>query len=276
VTWRIAVLVVLGLVVVRLAFLVRAVACGKLPWTRLLLPSIVVIEGIGLAGHAMWQVRLGTAVALEITFVVVAIRALRRKGGELPEIGIARALEALVPAAIARLAAIELVIVGLAARFVAGGWRRPTPAGFTYHRENGLRMMLPMLPLLAVGDILLLELVILPHAALWLRIVLHVLAGYGLVWLIGLYASARARPHRLVDGRLELHRGVLRRAVVEVAQIASVMPLPSFADDWKKRAYLKGTVRLDLGAAHVLELKLRDGTRMIVGVDDPAAFTAAV
>ncbi len=269
-------LVVLGLVVVRLAFLVRAVACGKLPWTRLLLPSIVVIEGIGLAGHAMWQVRLGTAVALEITFVVVAIRALRRKGGELPEIGIARALEALVPAAIARLAAIELVIVGLAARFVAGGWRRPTPAGFTYHRENGLRMMLPMLPLLAVGDILLLELVILPHAALWLRIVLHVLAGYGLVWLIGLYASARARPHRLVDGRLELHRGVLRRAVVEVAQIASVMPLPSFADDWKKRAYLKGTVRLDLGAAHVLELKLRDGTRMIVGVDDPAAFTAAV
>jgi hypothetical protein len=269
-------LVVLGLVAVRLVLLVRAVACRKLPWTRLLLPGIVVLEGAGLAGHGLWQVRLGTAVALEVTFVVVAIRALRRRGDELPERGIARALEALLPPAVARLAAIELVIVGLAARFVVGGWRRPTPAGFTYHRENGLRTMLPILPLLGVGDVLLLELVILPHAALWLRIVVHVLAAYGLVWLIGLYASTRARPHRLVDGRLELYRGVLRHASVEVAQIASIAPLPSFADDWKKRAYLKHAIRLDLGAAHVLEMKLRDGRRMIVGVDDPAAFTAAV
>lgn len=270
------VLVVLGLVAVRIAFLVRAVACGKLPWTRLLLPSIVLIEGLGLAGHGLWQLRLGTAIALEVTFIAVAIRAVRRRGRELPERGIARALESLVPPAIARLAAIELVLVGLAARFVCGGWRRPTPAGFTYHRENGLRTMLPLLPLLGVGDVLLLELVILPHATLWLRIVVHVLAAYGLVWLVGLYASARARPHRLVDGVLELHRGVLRHATVDVAQIASIAPLPSFADDWKKRAYLKRTVRLDLGAAHVLELTLRDGTRLIVGVDDPAAFTAAL
>lgn len=177
---------------------------------------------------------------------------------------------------VARLAAIEIVLIREATRFLFGGWRRPAPPGFHYHRESGLRTLLPILPLIGVGDVLLLELVILPHAAGWLRVVLHVVAAYGLVWLIGLYATARVRPHRLVDGRLTLHRGVLRERTIEVAQIASVAPLPSFADDWKQRAYLRGTIRLDLAGGTVLEIKLHDGTRLVVAVDQPAPFIAAL
>lgn len=175
-----------------------------------------------------------------------------------------------------RLALIELVIVGSALRFLAGGWRRPLPAGFSYHRESGLRVLLALLPLLAVGDILLLELVILPHAQAWLRVLLHALGVYGLLWLVGMYATARTRPHQLVGDQLVLHRAALERLVVPVDQIVSIEPLPSFADDWKKRAYLKGAIRLDLAGPTILELRLRDSSRVMIAVDDPRAFTAAV
>ncbi|MFN0246148.1 MAG: hypothetical protein ACKV2T_04525 [Kofleriaceae bacterium] len=251
---------------------------GKLPWTRLLLPALVVVLLVGFAvGEALWPVRVGLLVALEIAFVVVAIRVfVRRDASERAEVAIARALEALVPPAIARLAAVEMTLVGMAVRFVAGGWRRRVPEGVTYHRESGLRLMLPIIPLLAVGDILLLELVVLPRAAMWVRVVVHVLAAYGLVWMIGLYAAMRERPHRVVDGRLELYRGVLRSHVVEVAQIESIAAMPEFGDDWKKRAYLKGTVRMAVGGGTTLVITMRDGTRIVVGVDDPAAFRAAV
>lgn len=166
------------------------------------------------------------------------------------------------------------MIIGSALHFLAGGWRRPLPAGFSYHRENGLRVGLALLPLLAVGDILLLELVIVPHVPAWLRIVLHVLGGYGLLWLVGMYATARTRPHQVVADQLVLHCGALRSRAVPVDQIASIEPLPSFADDWKKRAYLRNTLRLDLPGPAILELRLRDSSRVIVAVDDPAAFTA--
>jgi len=274
--WRLVLAIALALLGVRLVGLVVDVVRGALPWTRLLLPSIVWIEAAGASGSALWQLRLATAIALELLFVVVAIHALRRRDTDGPiEERLARALESLVPPPIARLAAIELVLVGFAMSFLAGGWRRPTPAGFTSHRESGLRTMLPLLPLLAAGDVLLLELVILPRASTSLRIAVHALAAYGLVWLVGVYASIRARPHRLVNGRLELHRGIFRTMTLDVDQIVSIEPLPPFADDWKKRAYLRGAERLDLGGAPVLEIELRDHTRALVAVDDPAAFSAA-
>ncbi len=257
---------------------VRDVARGKLPWTRLLLPTIALVLLVGLVvGDRLWHVRVGVVVALEVAFVVAAIRVfVRRDKRERAEVAIARGLEAVVPRFVARLAAIEMTLVAMAARFVAGGWRRAVPEGFTYHRQSGLRMMLPMIPLLAVGDVLLLELVVLPRAALWARVVVHVVAAYGLVWLVGLYAAMRERPHRIAVGRVELHRGVLRSGVVELAEIESVQRLPEFADDWKKRAYLKGAARMDIGGGTVVEIKLRDGTRVVVSVDEPDAFRAAL
>lgn len=293
-SWQSAFALALAVLGVRVIVMAWGAAQRELPWSRLLLPGIILLEGVGLwwrGSAVLWQVRLGTAVVLELAFVVVAIRELRRTaaGAEPLEARIARALGAVLPPRAARLVAFELVIVGSALRFVIGGWRREVPAGFTYHRESTLRLLLPILPLLGIGDILLLELVLLPHAATWLRVVVHGLAIYGLIWLVGLYASLRARPHQLADGRLTLHRGILGRLDVPVAQIASIDELPSFADDWKKRAYCKGAIRIDVAGPTILELRLRtaarpigvlgDGatsTRVLVTVDEPASFTAAI
>ena len=281
--WHAAFGVTLALVGARVAVMAWGVARRELPWPRLLLPGIIVLEGVGLwwrGSAALWQVRLGTAVVFEVAFVVLAIRGLRRtrRSAEPPEARIAQAFAPLLPPRVARLAAFELVLVGTAVRFLAGGWRRPAPPGFTYHRESGLRMFLPMLPLLGIGDVLLLELVVLPDAAPWLRVLVHVLAVYGLIWMVGLYASLRARPHQVADGQLVLHRGILRRLVVPLDQIVSIDPLPSFADDWKRRTYCKGALRLDVAGPTILELRLRTppGTRVLVAVDDPTAFTAAL
>jgi hypothetical protein len=290
--WHDAFAVVLALLGVRIAVIAWRAARHELPWLRLVLPAIILVEGIGLYGSSSaWQVRLATAVLLELTFVVVAIRELWRiaPGDDPLEVRIARAFDALLPARFARLVAFELVIVGAALRFLAGGWRRPIPRGFTYHRASGLRFLLPLLPLLAVGDVLLLELVILAHAPMWLRVGLHVLGNYGLIWLVGLYATVRARPHQLRGDRVLLNRGILGRVTLDVGEIVSIDPLPSFADDWKKRAYCKGAIRIDIAGPPILELQLRSAvrpigilgegpprTRVLVAVDEPAEFMAAM
>ena len=186
-------------------------------------------------------------------------------------------------------AVVTTAVLGSAVRFVFGGWRRPVPVGFTYHRESGMRMLLPILPLLAIGDVLLLDLLILPDAAWWLRLVVHGVAIYGLIWLVGLYASVRARPHTIANGRLTLHRGMLRHVEVPLADVAAVERLPSFGDDWKKRAYCKGAIRVDVAGGAVVELRLRTparaigvlgegpaSTRVLLAVDDPAPFIAAI
>jgi hypothetical protein len=139
-----------------------------------------------------------------------------------------------------------------------------------------LRLFLQFLPLLAIGDVLLVELVILPHAATWLRVLVHALGATSLLWLVFVYVSFRARPHELVAGQLTIHRGLFRRLTVPISEIASVAELPSFSDDWKARAYRKGALRFDVPGPTVLELRLRDERRVLVSFDDPASFVSAV
>lgn len=277
------VVVVLALIGARVALLIADVCRRTLPWTRLLLPSIVIVSVFGGAG-----IKLAVGGVLELAFVVVAIRELRRSSTELLETRIARAFTTLLPERFARLIAFELVLIGSALRFLVGGWRRPCPPGFTYHRESGLRLFLAVLPLLAVGDVLLLELVILRQAETWVRIVVHAISIYSLLWIVGLYATCRARPHRIGE-RVTLYRGLLRRVELAREDIASVEPIPAFADDWKQRAYCKGAIRIDVSGATVLELRLHravrpigpigegaPATRVLISADDAAQTIAAL
>ena len=262
-SWQLMLVLALAALGVRVAVMAWSAAHRELPWSRLLLPGIILVEGAGLStseAATLWQVRLCTAVVLELAFVVVAIRELRRTSAsdESPDARLAQAFGALLPPGAARFVAFELVIVGSALRFLLGGWRRRLPAGFTYHRESVLRLFLQFLPFLGVADLLLVELVLLPHAAMWLRIVVHGLAIYGLIWLVGFYASLRGRPHQVANGRLTLHRGILRRLAVPLNEIASIEELPAFADDWKRRAYRKGAIRIDVPGPTILELPLAD------------------
>ncbi|WP_243316972.1 hypothetical protein [Geothrix paludis] len=292
-TWILAAL--LGLVAARLAVMLTRWRRGALPGTRLLLPAVVLAEGLGLllSGGAAWvlRLRLGSALALELLLTVLAIRAWRRASalpGAWPEDRIAATFGAFLPLRAARLIALELVMVGGATRFLLGGFRDPAPEGFSHHRESALRSFLPALPLLIPGDVLLLH-ALFPRLPVGLRWAIHASTAYAVLWLVGLYASIKARPHQIQDGEVRLHQGLLKSVAFPTASVRSAAPLPDFDDDWARHAHLKGVSKLVAKGAPLLELALaspvrvdgmlgpgRPTQRLLVSVDDPAAFRAAL
>lgn len=284
----------LALLALRIAGLALDWRRGRLPGTRLLLPAVLLVEGLGLlpgrASHLALQLKVGTALMLEVLLLSLAIRAWRRHRGDggWPEDRIAGAFEAFVPPRAARLMALELVMLGSAVRFLLGGFREPAPAGFSHHRESGLRAFLPALPLLLPGDVLFLRLAF-SGLPVWLRWTLHGSTIYVVLWLLGFYATLKARPHQLSGGELRLHQGLVRSVAFPAAWVESAAPLPDFADDWARHAHLKGVARLVAKGAPLLELTLaepvrvagmlgpgRPTRRLLVSADDPAAFCAAL
>ena len=71
----------LVLLALRVVSLVRDWLRERLPGTRILLPAVILAEGLGLlltrTSHLAFQVRLGTALALEILLLILAVRAWR-------------------------------------------------------------------------------------------------------------------------------------------------------------------------------------------------------
>ncbi|HJW73759.1 MAG TPA: hypothetical protein VJ486_13100 [Geothrix sp.] len=281
-------LVLLGL---RILAMLREWQQGRLPGGRLLLPCVILLEGLGLvlsrASDLALRLRLGTAVALEILLLVLALRALRNAKllpGAWPEDRIATAFEALVPPRAARLMALELVMLGSAFHFLFRGFRSPAPEGFSHHRESALRSVLPALPLLIPGDFLLMN-ALCSGLPPWLRWTLHGTTVYAVLWLFGLYATVKARPHAIRAGQVHLHLGLLKTTAFPVNHILSATPLPDFADDWARHAHMKGVPSLVAKGSPILELKLaepvqvigllgpgRPVNRLAVSMDDPAAF----
>ncbi|WP_243384570.1 hypothetical protein [Geothrix alkalitolerans] len=288
-----------GALLVLLAFRLSAMALdwrrGRLLGTRLLLPGLLLAEGLGLALPGLTapaaKVRLGIALVLEALLLVLALRAwrtARSTPGAWPEDRIAAAFEAFVPTRAARLMALELVMLGGALRFLLGGFRDPAPEGFSHHRESALRSFLPALPLLIPGDVLLMK-ALFSGLPAWARWTLHGSTVYAVLWLVGLYASIKARPHQVQDGEVRLHQGLVKSVAFPAASVRSAAPLPDFDDDWARHAHLKGVSRLVAKGAPLLELALaapvrvdgmlgagRPTQRLLVSVDDPAAFRAAL
>ncbi len=287
---------ILLLLTLRVTTMLREWRQRRLPGTRILLPSLLLVEGLGLilssASHLALQLRLGTALALELLLLVLAVRAWRlsqKLPGAWPEDRIAAAFEAFVPPRAARLLALELVVLGSAIQFLFGGFRSPAPPGFSLHKETFLRAFLPVLPLLIPTDLFLIH-ALFPRMAPWLRWLLHFSTLYSVLWMVGLYATLRQRPHQLDGTHLNLYMGLLGSLHLRREQVVSAAPLPEFEDDWAKRQYLKGMHKLLRTGAPAVELRLSEAVcrmellgpgsrkldRVAVSVDDPSAFLAAL
>jgi len=285
----------LALLAMRVVALIHDWRLGRVPGTRVLLPAVLLVEGLGLihgpASNLALQLRMGTALALEILLLFLAVRAVRGARslpGTWPEDRIPAAFGAFVPPRAPRRLALGLVMLGSAVRFLFGGFREAAPAGFTHHREAALRAILPAVPLMIPGDFLLMK-AISTGLAPWLRWLLHGSTAYALLWLVGLYATLKARPHQIREGCVQLHLGLLKACSFPVGLVASAGPLPEFEDDWARQAYMKGMPKLVAKGNAVLELKLsepirvtgllgpgRPTQRLAVSVDDPSAFLAAL
>ncbi|WP_306590013.1 hypothetical protein [Geothrix sp. 21YS21S-4] len=282
-----------ALAALRLPGLGRDWRAGRIPATRLLLPGVILVEGVGaaLAPASRWvlPLKLGTALGLEVLLVGLAFRAWRRAApGTWPEERLASALEAFLPPRVARLVALEMTTLWGALRFLVGGFRAPAPAGFSLHRQAALGSLLPVLPLLLPGDVLLIR-ALLSGAPTWLRWTLHLSTAYAVLWLVGLYAAMKERPHQIRGEAVELRVGAGRSLRVRRDQISSATPFPDFEDDWTRRAHLRDLHRLITPGPPIVELRFREpvaGLGLLgptrarwgaaVSVDEPAAFLAAL
>jgi hypothetical protein len=268
---------------------------GRLPGTRILLPGLILVEGLGLlltpASHLALRLRLGTALALEILLLILAgraWRAARTLPGAWPEDRIAAAFEGFVPPRAARLMALELVMLGSAIHFLFGGFRSPAPTGFSHHREAALRAILPAIPLMIPGDFLLVK-VISTGWAPWLRWLLHGSTVYAVLWLVGFYATLKARPHQVREGRVDLQLGLMKSVSFPLSHLRSAEPLSDFDNDWARHAHMKDMQKLVAKGNTTLELRLAEPVRVLglvgrgrptlrlaVSVDDPSTFLAAL
>ena len=277
----------LALLALRTALLAVRVRAGRLPWTRLLVPAALLVEGGGLlfgGAPGPWRAaKAVTALALELGLIALMAHRFFRlppEPGVLPEDHLAKPLEAFLPPRLARILALEGVLMGSALRFIAGGWRRPDPPGFSYHRGSAFAAILPALPLLVIGDLVLLE-VLLRSVAPWIRLLIHALDAYGVLWVLGLWASFRRRPHTLEGDAVRFHKGLLSHLDLRKDQIVSAGPLPGFQDDWARLRFMRGAHALQAPGATpwVVEVSepvrasgllgpSRPKTRVIVSADD--------
>jgi hypothetical protein len=287
--------VLVFLLALRVVALIRDWRQRRIPGTRLLLPALILVEGLGLmlagASERTLRLRFGTALVLESLLLILAVRAWRTTRslpGTWPEDRIAAAFEAFVPPRAARLMALELVMLGGAIRFLIGGFRDPAPEGFSLHKGAFLGSFLPVLPLLIPGDMLLMK-ALFSGLAPWLRWTLHLSSAYAVLWLFGLYAGLKHRPHRVIGEEVELNLGPVKSVRLRRDQILAVSPLPEFEDDWARLRHMKGLHRLVTPGPAVLELRLSEPVpamgllglaapkhSVAVSVDDPSAFLAAL
>jgi len=130
----------------------------------------------------------------------------------------ASALGTFLPERIAHLFALEARLWITIVRWLTR--RGPSgPAAFPYHRRSSLGL-LALFCLLATPIELLLWEILIPWS--WLRLALFVLGSYGLIWIVGLYASFRTAPHQLADRELGIHYGLLSSARLPYDAIAAV------------------------------------------------------
>ncbi len=288
-------LAALSCLALRILVMAFEAAAKKTPWTRLFIPTVVLLEGVGLAWNGglspEWQrLRIMTAILLEAALVGFAILAWRRRRHDsnlLPEDELALPISAFLPPATARLVALELVMAGSALRFIARGHRQPEPEGHSYAKHCVLKALLPALPVLLLADLAALEF-LLRH---WpkLRWFIHLGDAYAILWFTGLWASFRARPHRIEGGRVVLHHGILGRMELRQDQIVAISRPPMFKDDWARLSDNRKVVQLQAPGPPLLDLHLSEPVapvgllgrgkpkaRVRIAVDEPEAFRKAL
>ncbi|HEY2517162.1 MAG TPA: hypothetical protein VGI39_40090, partial [Polyangiaceae bacterium] len=264
---------------VRLA--IRALS-RSVPYTRLLLPGILLVEGLAPLLHVRARGALvaGTMAAFELGVLAFAAwefrRAARSARVSTPEERLGGILEAFLPPLMARVAACELVLAGASLRFVFGGLRQAPPPGHSYHVNATLRALLPVLPMLLGVDTMAVHAMI-PASMVWLQVVHVVVVVYSAVWVIGMYALLRGRPHVVERGALRFHGPFFASVTVDPALVRGVAVVEEPRREGAHRLVVAGTpvveIRLERAVAgRGVMGSAREGDRILVSADDPGAL----
>lgn len=263
-----------------------------------LLPLLIVVEFVLVragwldAGSAV-MLAVGVEVLLVLVAgrqVIVAVRRYRsgRTAGLDGWAALEDGLSVLLPRRVARVVALEPRLWACLLTWLRRRGRR-TAGEFSYHRRSIVGLMLVIVVVSTPAELLLVELFV-PWA--WLRWLLLVAALYGLLWLVGFYASLVTLPHRLAQTGIRLYYGVLVEGQVPYAAIEQVelrrRNVPGGRDGLQlapsdEAAYLavggRTDVTLTLSTPIILRGLLRSTppVRTVhLAADQPAALAAAL
>ena len=186
------------------------------------LQVMLVVGGVLPAGTALL---VGGIVELLLLVVVirqllVAVRKYRRDrtNGLSVERAIEDGLAVFLPKKVARLVALEPRIWMYLYRWVARR-RPPAPNEFSYRGRSIMGALMAVVLITGPVEILLIELLV-PWE--WVRWTVLILGLYGAIWVAGLYASMRVRPHLLDTSGLRLYHGMLAEGFIPYADISEV------------------------------------------------------
>jgi hypothetical protein len=190
-----------------------------------------------------------------------------------------------LPAGIARVAAMELVIVSSALGAPLRG-RRQRDAGltFSYNETARLRLLIVAGPLLLLFEGIVINQLLGPDH-FWLRTLHAALCLYATLWIWGAYSVMKLRPHRIDGDDLWVHRGVWRHFHVSLGEVTGVRAIteaPAPGDDARVLTFtITGTERVELTlrspiVAMGFLTPLRPADRIVVSADDAAEFCEVV
>ena len=263
-----------------------------------LLPILILVEvmlvvgGVVPAGTALL---IGGVIELLLLVVVirqviVAVRRYRRDrtNGLSVERAIEDGLAVFLPKKVARLVALEPRIWIYLYRWIAHR-RPPAPNEFSYRSRSIMGALMAVVLISGPVEILLIELLV-PWA--WLRWTILILGLYGAIWIAGLYASMRVRPHMLDTSGVRLYHGLLAEGFVPYMDISEVQqerhPVRSRSEGLM-HVPQEGATYLPMGGRTDVTLRLNrpvavegllsavpPATTIHLAVDDPGRFTEAL
>lgn len=208
-------------------------------WWKLILPvylalliAAFLLNLAGILDTQSFAIAFGLLeVAVTLFMVYAAVRlvsTLRRTMGHAPAGAYAAAtaaLQEMVPRRIAVFLAMEPFLYWDLIRWALRLGSRPgNGAVFGYTGSPRWGALLALVLLLLPVELLLWELLI-PSSWIWIRLAVLVLGLWGTVYVLGLYASMRLRPHLLRAGALELRYGHFFSSHLPLGLIAAVEPV---------------------------------------------------
>ena len=260
----------------------------EIPVGRVLLPAILFVEllRISLAGASRAGL-IVCATVFEACLIVFALTLLRRAGksehAELED-HYQKVFAQFLPQRAAAFAACELVLLWEGLRWAARGFRRRPVSGFGYLEQSLVAMLPILLPIVSIGDEIVLG-AFLSNQALWLRLGVVGLDLWAILYVFGIYATCQSRTHKISHESIRLYQGIFGRCEFAPSLLAEFFPC-SPSDLPRKEP---GTARLALKGAPVVRIRLtqpvtvrrmlgRDRTSqvLLVSADDPAALCRAL
>jgi hypothetical protein len=279
----------LALLAGRIGLTIFGPTAGRAPPLRLALPLLLLLQGMGaLIGfsHLRGPVLVAIATVEAVVVIVVVVGLIRDKNPSHStlEDRIAGKLIVLLPAPLARLVGIEVLI--LSAVLHAPSSRAPRSSGqltFSYSETSSLRILAMAGPLLLLFEGIVVQ-QLLGSRHPWLRLAHVAGCAYAVIWIWGAYLVMKSRPHVLAGGELSVNRGPWGNVRIPLSEIVGTEPIEPMHN-----ARVPGAVSFTIKGPEQVQLSLRSPVRpmgflkpgqpastLIVSADSASGLCAAL